>query len=137
MTMEKGEIKNKPAVKAFFLTLTDGKYLIEADDSKERTGPQNKYLHGTLIPEFRKALNGVGYDEVKTDVQAKRIMKSMFLTREIINPGTNETISYVQGTHELSTVEMIALVEEVIKFAAEHMSYEIPFPNEPMLLNHF
>lgn len=96
----------------------------------------NAYLHGVLIPEFRKALNSVGYDEVKNDAQAKLIMKSMFLTDTITNKETGEVITYVKDTHELTTIEMSTLFDEVIKFAADEMSYVIPYPNEQLQFFH-
>lgn len=129
-----GQIDNKKTVKTFFESLPDGRYLIEADNSKKRTHPQNRYLHGVLIPEFRKALNSVGYNEVQTNEHAKLIMKSMFLTREIVNEETGEMIKYTQDTHNLSTVELGELIEGVIRFSAENMSYIIPYPSEQVLM---
>ena len=130
ITMENGQIKNKKSVREFFLNLKDGRYILEADNSKKRTIPQNSYLHGILIPEFRKALNSIGYDEVKTDAQSKLIMKSMFLTRETVNHQTGEMIKYVQDTADLTTTELNVLIDEVIKFSAENMHYEIMYPNQ-------
>jgi len=132
--MENAEIKNPAMVRAFFAALPDGRHLIESDKPKKRTSPQNRYFHGILLPEFRKALNGVGYDEVKTDEQSKLIIKSMFLTRQTVNKETGETIEYVQDTHTLTTVEMMALVDEVIRFAAQNMNYIIPLPNEQLTM---
>lgn len=130
VTIKDREIQNKKAVKAFFVSLPDGKYILEADNSKKRTNQQNRYLHGILIPEFRKALNSVGYDGVKYDWQAKLIIKKMFLTRQVVNEETGEVLEYVQDTHDLTTVELNVLIEEVIRFAAENMNYEIMLPNQ-------
>lgn len=130
--MNSGEIQNKNSVRKFFAGLPDGKNLIEADNSKKRTCQQNRYLHGLLIPEFRKALVSVGYDSVRNDEQAKMIMKSMFLTRKIVNEDTGEVLEYVSDTHLLSATELNQLIEDVIKFCAENMSYQIPYPNEQL-----
>lgn len=129
-----GEITNKQAVRQLFEKLQDGRYKVEVENANKRTLPMNAFLHGVLIPEFRKALNSVGYDEVKNDDQAKKIMKSMFLTGSVTNKETGEMISYVKDTHELTTLEMSALFDEVIKFAAENMNYQIPYPNEQLSL---
>jgi hypothetical protein len=136
IAMEFGQIKNKKSVREFFLLLKDGKYLLQVDNNKKRTLPQNSFLHGILIPEFKNALNSVGYDEVKTNGQAKLIMKSMFLTRETVNKETGEMIKYVQDTSDLTTVELNTLIDEVIKFTAENMNYTIPFPNEQLQMNY-
>ncbi len=97
---------------------------------KPRSLPQNAYLHGVLIPCFREALNQVGYDEVKTDEQAKQIIKNMFLKTSVTNHETGEVLEYVKDTSELNTEEMAILYEDVWKFAAEHLSYVIPAPGQ-------
>jgi hypothetical protein len=136
VNMKDGVILNPRAVKTFFAALPDGKNLIESDNSTKRTLPQNRYLHGVLIPEFRKALNSVGYDEVKNDSQAKLILKTMFLTRSTTNKETGQILEFVEDTHNLTTVELNTLIDEVIKFCAEHMSYQIAYPNEQMMLSY-
>jgi hypothetical protein len=127
-----GEILNKTTVRKHFDDLKDGRYLVRIDSRNKRTLPMNAYLHGVLIPEFRKALNSVGYDEVRNDAQAKLIMKSMFLTDTITNKETGEMINYVKDTHELTTLEMSTLFDDVIKFCAENMNHTIPYPNEQL-----
>lgn len=130
-----GQIANKIAVRKLFEALQDGRYLATVENKNKRTLPMNAYLHGVLIPEFRKALNSVGYAEVRTDDQAKRIMKSMFLTEETFNRETGEVIKYVKDTHDLTTVEMSELFEEVIRFTAANMDYQIPYPGEALTIN--
>jgi hypothetical protein len=130
-----GEIVNKKAIAKAFSELGDGRYVVKITKANKRSLDQNAYMHGVLIPEFKNALRSVGYDEVKTNDQAKLIMKSMFLTDHIVNKETGEGIPYVKDTHELTTIEMSALFEEVIKFCAEKMSYQIPFPNEQLIMN--
>jgi hypothetical protein len=116
------------------MDLKDGRWYVEFSNRNKRTLPMNKYLHGVLIPEFRKALNSVGYAEVKNDHQAKLILKSMFLTGEVFNKETGEVIKYVKDTHDLTTIEMSELFEEVIRFTAANMDYQIPFPGEALKL---
>ena len=128
-----GKIVNRSGVKQFFSELQDGRHLLEATSKNTRSLSQNAYLHGVLIPEFKKALNSVGYDEVKNNDQAKLIMKSMFLTDSITNKETGEMIPYIKDTHNLTTVEMASLIEAVIKFAAENMNYQIGYPNEQLV----
>lgn len=128
-----GAITNRAAVRKFFDTLPDGATILNAEKKKKtRSLQQNAFFHGVLIPEFRMALNSVGYDEVKNDDQAKLIMKSMFLTGSITNKETGEIITYIKDTHDLTTTQMMELIEDVIKFAAENMNYQIPYPNEQL-----
>lgn len=131
-----GEITNPKAVRDMIGQLADGRYLMKVQNKNKRTINQNSYLHGVLIPEFRMALNSVGYDEVKNDDQAKMIMKSMFLTAQVVNVNTGEMISYVKDTHTLTTIEMSTLFDEVIKFCAENMNYQIAYPNEQLIINY-
>ena len=130
--IQDNQILNKSVVKKQFEQLNDGRYLVTITNKNKRTLPMNAYLHGVLIPEFRKALNSVGYDEVKNDDQAKLVMKSMFLTDNITNKETGEIIQFVKDTHQLTTLEMSSLFDEVIKFSAENMNYVIPYPNEQL-----
>lgn len=125
-----GKVINRSTVKKYFDQLTDGRFLVSIQSKNKRTLPMNAFFHGVLVPEFRKALNSVGYFEVKTDDQAKRIIKSMFLTEETFNRETGEVIKYVKDTHDLTTVEMSELFEEVIRFSAANMDYQIPYPGE-------
>lgn len=132
--IESGElkIKNRAKMLEYMKTLPDGWYRLELKKTTQRSLPQNSYFHGVLIPEFRKALNGVGYNAVKTDDQCKRVIKSMFLTREISNEDGGKPIHFIQETHTLSKEEMTILIQEVIQFAAENLDYVIPLPGEKL-----
>lgn len=124
------QIQNPKVVRQIFDDLTDGRYLVEVSRKNKRTLPQNAYLHAVLIPEFKNALNSVGYDEVRTYEQAKSILKETFLKSHVVNEATGEALEFTKDTHTLSKVEMMELIEEVIKFCADKMNYQIPFPNE-------
>jgi len=136
--IEKGvlSIYNRSKVNAEIALLGDGIVEIALKHKKKRSIEQNSYLHAVLIPEFRKALNSVGYSEVKTDEQAKSIIKSMFLTRAVSNETGAAPVHYVQDTSKLSKSEMAEFVDEVIKFCAENMSYIIPYPGEKLKLDY-
>jgi hypothetical protein len=125
---------NGTAIRRFFDGLKPGRYELAAKRLNKRSLQQNAYLHAVLIPEFRKALNEVGYNEVKTNEQAKLIMKSMFLTRSMEGAPGSKPVHYVQDTHDLTKEEMSTMIEEVIQFAAENLNYIIPYPNEQTAL---
>lgn len=110
----------------------DGRYILKLDRHNKRSNAENRFFHGVLVPEFRKALNEVGYNEVRTDQQAKDIIKSMFLKTSIVNEKTGEYIETIRNTSDLSKIEMANLFDEVIRFAAENLNYQIPYPNEQL-----
>lgn len=134
--VKEGKIDNVVSFSKVLRNLKDGSYEVEITPINKRSNPQNRYLHGVLIPEFRKALNSVGYDEVKTDAQAKRIMKAMFLKTEVFSKETGEVLEDIKDTSDLNKEEMNILIDDVIKFAAENMNYQIPYPNEQLLMNY-
>lgn len=134
ISIEEGQIINPKPVRKLFNSLKDGKYNVEITKISRRSNQQNRYLHGLLIPEFRRALNSVGYDEVKDDEQAKEIMKQMFLKRQVVNKDTGEVLEYVQQTRDMTKEENNILIDEVIKFCAENMNYVIPYPNEQLTM---
>jgi hypothetical protein len=136
LNKQNGAVANPKAIATFFNEIKDGKHIIESKDYNKRSDQQNRYLHGILIPEFRKALNDVGYDAVKTDAQSKLVLKKMFLTRQVVNKETGEVLEYVQNTSDLTKEELNILIEEVIKFAAENMNYVIPYPNEQTTIDY-
>lgn len=133
---EGGHIENVTSFTKWLRNLKDGKHILEASPYNKRSLPQNRYLHGVLIPEFRKALNSVGYDEVKDDIQAKLIMKSMFLKRRTANKETGEVIEYIQDTSDCTKEEIGILIDEVIKFCADEMNYQIPYPGEALTIDY-
>lgn len=118
------------------IEVPDGKYKIEVSPLNQRSLAQNSYLHAALIPEFRKALNGAGYDEVKTDAQAKLIIKSMFLTASVYSEIQKMEINYVRRTRDLNKDELNTLIDEVIKFTAENLNHQIAYPNEQLMMQY-
>lgn len=129
------KIVNRAALKKFFDGLTDGRYLLKAERKNKRTLNQNAYMHAVLIPCFREALNQAGYDEIRTDEDAKLVMKGLFLKTQVVNHETGEVIEFVKDTHKLSTVEMGELFEDVWRFAASNLNYTIPSPGETTTMN--
>jgi hypothetical protein len=130
-----GQVANPAPLRKLFTGLKDGRYEVSVKRLNRRSLPQNAYIHGVLFPEFRKALNEVGYDAVQTNEQAKEIAKKMFLTVTIPNVNTGEVIEYTRHTSELSKEEMTIFIEAVIKFTAENMNYIIPYPGESLQFN--
>jgi len=97
----------------------------------KRSLAQNAYLHGYLFPEARKALTGAGWDEHEvTEEIVKDFLKEKFLKTEIYNEKTGEYISYTKNTSELTTIETMYFIDQVIKWAGEYLHYTLLEPNE-------
>lgn len=135
--IKEGVVQNPAAVWKCYASMKDGYWNGVYTKRNKRSLQQNAYLHHILIPEFRKALNDVGYDEVRTDAQAKLIMKKMFLTVSIPNKETAEALEYVRDTSDLNKDEMSILFDDVIKFAWDNMNYKIPYPNEQTKIDYY
>lgn len=131
-----GKVQNPTVLKNALRSLTEGRYVVKIDKATKRSLNQNAYLHGVLIPCFRSALYEAGYDEVKTNEDAKDIMKLMFLKKRVVNKETGEVLEFPGHTAELTTVEMATLFEDVFKFCAESLNYFIPSPLEQLQINY-
>lgn len=95
-----------------------------------RSGQQNNYIHAVLIPEFKAALNEVGFDEIRTNEQCKELMKGLFLQHEIVNEKSGEVLKTYKNTSELTTTEMMNFIDGAVKYALENMNYRIALPNK-------
>jgi hypothetical protein len=121
--ISEGKFQNTKKLSEYLKGL-NGRYLVKVTNVSKRSIPQNSYIHAVLIPEFRKALYEAGHAEIKTDEIAKAVMKQLFLKTTV------DGLEIVKGTSELTKLEMNVLIEDVIRFCAESLSYEIPYPNE-------
>jgi hypothetical protein len=102
---------------------------------RQRTLPQNAYIHAYLFHEVAKGLISCGWSEQEiNDDVVKVFLKGMFLKKDIANEQTGETITTIQDTSELTTIEMAAFIENVIQWAAENLHVEILYPSEQSTL---
>ena len=115
-------------------TITDGRVKVTVEKLyKKRSIPQNAYIHGYLFPAIHTALKEAGYEIKESEV--KEMLKLKFLTRQIANEH-GEYIEYVKGTSELTTVELMEFIDEVIRWAAEYLNLVLFLPNEQTMLNY-
>ena len=106
----------------------------------KRSGRQNKYYWGVIVPAVRDGLKDVGYDCDSLD-ECHGFLKNKFIKlkgrkrKRLINKTTGEVkyISVVKSTRKLSTNEFNEYFESIIQFAAEYLSIVIPYPNEEIL----
>lgn len=101
----------------------------------QRSSNQNRYLHGIVIPLVLEGLRDTGHNEVKDVHDAKKVIKSLFLKRKVVNENTGEVITeIVKDTHDLSTKEMSDFIDQVVQWAAEYLSITIPAPNQQLTI---
>ena len=121
-------INSRKAFDKELSTLKNGLVTITVKRRNQRSLAQNAYIH-LLFTIFKNELNQLG-NEFKME-QVKDIAKAKFLTVDVVNESTGECIGQrVKGTHELSKVEMMEFVENVIRWAADMFHITLPYPNE-------
>jgi hypothetical protein len=127
-------ISNTTAVRKFFNELKDGKYLLTAKSIKKRSLPQNAYYHSCIVPMMKEGLRNAGWDDIKSAHDAHEWIKEEFLKIPMVNKLTGELKNIPGSTAKLTTKEFTELIDAVIKFAAEFLFIQIPYPNEPMVM---
>jgi hypothetical protein len=108
--------------------LPDGKFLVKVENISKRSNQQNRYIHAVLIPEFGKALHQQGHEHLNDPAIAKKVMKEIFLKTEV------DGLPFTKDTSDLTKAEMSVLIEEVIKFCADNLNYQIAYPNEQLTM---
>lgn len=129
------QITNKQVIRKAFEELKDGRYLVSIENGKNRTSPQNRYYWGCCLPLVKDGLQGIGYREVKTNEDAHEVLKYLFLKKVIPNEETGEVIETLGTTTKLSTTEFNEYIDQIIQWAAEYLSIQIPLPNEQLQIN--
>jgi hypothetical protein len=124
------QITNKKLIRQAFEILKDGRYQVTIESKNNRSNDQNAYLHGVVIPLVFEGLRDAGFDDVRDKEDAKLVIKTIFLTRKIHSPENGDTIPIIRKTSELTTIEMMQFIDDVIKWAAEYLNVQIPLPNE-------
>jgi hypothetical protein len=130
--IESGKISNPQEIRKLFSELQDGIYLVRVATRKPRSLDQNEYYWGVICDMVREGLYDAGYREVKTPEDAHEILKMLFLKMKKYNKKSGKVKETAGSTAILSTVEFNTYIEEIIQWAAEYLSIEIPLPNEIM-----
>lgn len=130
------KITNPTVVRKYFSMLKDGCYQITIRVRRKRSLPQNSYFHGVMLPLVFDGLRDAGFDEVMDHEDAKLIIKNLFLKVNIVSKETGLVVEHIRKTSSLSTTEFNELIDQVIKWAAEYLMIQIPYPNEDLLIQY-
>ena len=110
-------------------SLSDGPAMVTVKRTyKPKSWLQDKYYHGLMIPRCMKGLRELGHDVNELDTHA--ILKAMFNKKTIIDFETNEPIASFGGSTALMTTsDMMAYFEQIVRWAAEFLNITIPEPD--------
>lgn len=128
------QITNKKVIRKAFEALKDGRYQLTIENGNHRSGQQNRYYFGCVLPLVKDGLIDVGYREINTNEATHDLMKYMFLKKRIVNEETGEVIETIGSTTDLTTIEFNEYIDRIAQFAAEMLGVVIPPPNSQVEL---
>lgn len=123
----------RPYLKAVLPAMEGQNVKIIVRAYKRQTSSQMRYYHGVVVEHIRLGLKDLGNDFSKEKVHA--LLKTMFLTDELIDESTGEVIadprtgrhlSYTRSLNELSRQEFSSYIDTCIRFAAETLTVAVP-----------
>ena len=121
-------IANRKAFQSELAQMKNGYVTIKVSRKNQRSLQQNAYLH-LLFTIFKNELNQLGNEF--TMLEVKDLCKAKYLTIDVVNTNTGECIGQrVKGTHELTKIEMMQFVDDVIRWAADMFHITLPYPGE-------
>ena len=111
----------------YLRTLGNGKYKITISKATKRTLAQNDWFH-SILPLIRDGLRDAGYNEIRTNEDAKDFVKSLFFSEEISNG--IETMKIVRGTSETSKLDFASRAEDIIIWAQTYLGIDVAPPGK-------
>ena len=96
---------------------------------KKRSGQQNRYYFGVIIPVIQQGLFDTQGEWLNTD-DVHEFLKANFNYKELVNKDTGEVIKVPKTTTESTTIEFEEYLDIVRQFADEFLNIIIPLPNE-------
>lgn len=129
----RGLFRNKKKMEEYNKSLPDGRYLIKIVPYKQRSLRQNSWFHAVL-PEILQGLRDAGYDDIRTEEDAKDFVKALFFRKTVTN-GV-DSVDIVEGTSKQSKINFAEKSEDIIKWAFEYLGLDIAPPAEQLLVFH-
>ncbi len=94
--------------------------------SNNRTGQQNRYYRGVIVPNLQVGFKNIGYGMNQDRVHKTMRERSSVLV-EFIDI-FNETIPIITSTEDFDTDDWIEYIDECIRYGAEKLQVVIPDP---------
>jgi len=111
----------------YLRTLGNGKYKITISKADKRSLQQNNWFH-SVLPLIKDGLRDAGYNEIRTNEDAKDFVKSLFFSEEISNG--IETMKIVRGTSETSKLDFASRAEDIIIWAQTYLGIDVAPPGK-------
>jgi hypothetical protein len=102
--------------------------LVVKTRKRRRSGVQNAYYWGVVVPMVRDGLMEMGND-VSVE-ETHEFLKCNFNYTEVVNEDSGEVLRVPRSTTNLDTKEFGEFVEMVSRWASEWLGIVIPAPNE-------
>lgn len=102
---------------------------------KKRSGNQNRYYFGVLIPCIQQGLFDTQGEWLNTE-EVHAFLKVHFNYKEITNTSNGEMVKLGKTTTELSTIEFEEYQDKCRIFADEFLNVIIPLPNQQASMNY-
>lgn len=108
--------------------------IVIEERKRKRSNNQNAYLWSVVYPCIRKGLLDLGH--VLNLEEVHEFCKNKFNSKELIDESTGVVLgTYVESTTKLDTFDFNEYFEAIIRWGAEYLSIQIPYPNEQVSLN--
>lgn len=107
--------------------LSDGKYKITISKADKRTLDQNSWFH-SVLPMIKDGLRDAGFETVKSDEDAKAVIKGLFFKKYVTNG--IETIPVIEGTSESTKLDFASRADDIIKWAKDYLNIDVAPPGK-------
>lgn len=106
--------------------------LIVKRDFENVSDKLRKYYFGPLLNHLQEAFRDMGDHRTKKELDDK--MRRLFLVKDEVNHETGKITTIPRSLSkekaEVSNDQMKSFIDQIIRFAVEHLDYGIAYPNE-------
>jgi hypothetical protein len=124
------KITNRNAFNADLRDLSGKEIRLTIERKAKRSDPQNRYLHGVIIPIVKAHLLDLGWKDAKSNDWVKNYIKYNCLIVECVNEENGEVIKSLGETSGLTTSEFMDFVADIQQWAATELGLIVPDPGQ-------
>lgn len=123
-------INNRKRLEEDMRQFKNGPVMISVKRKNKRSNPQNRYYWGVIVQEIKLRLIELGNEVDEETVH--EFLKGKFNPVSAIDKDGVVIAELPGSTADLNKEEFSAFVELVIRWAAEILDLQIPYPNEDL-----